>query len=79
MILPRHFFFRPLIKQEVETEQGCDDTCMKEAPHDESYPGCYKGNTGGDDIVKIAGSNPQCQQTLLLVHQEQWQSVMTFV
>lgn len=47
---------------------------MNEAPNvDELHPGCYKGNTGGDDIINIAGSNSQCQQTLLLVHQEQWQ------
>ena len=66
------FFFRPLIKQEVKTEQGCDD--MKRAPNDDDlHPGCYKGNTGGDDIINIAGSTSKCQQTLLLVHQEQWQ------
>ena len=66
------FFFRPLIKQEVETEQEDDDT--RRAPSDDKlHPGCYKGNTGGDDIINIAGSTSQCQQTLLLVHQEQWQ------
>ena len=48
------FSFRPLVKQEVETEQE-DDT--RRAPSDDKlHPGCYKGNTGGDDIINIAGS-----------------------
>ena len=58
------FFFRPLIKQEVKTEQGCDD--MKRAPNDDDlHLGCYKENTGDDDIINIAGSTSKCQQTLL--------------
>ena len=62
------FFFRPLIKQEVETEND-----VHKAPNEELHLECYKGNTGGNDIINIAGSNSYCQQTLLLVHQEQWQ------
>ena len=66
------FFFRPLIKQEAENEERAEQTSI--TPNlDEQCQGCYKGNTGGDDeIINIAGSGSQCQQTLL-VHQEQWQ------
>ena len=67
------FFFHPLIKQEAENEERVEQTSI--TPNlDEQWQGCYKGNTGGDDeIINIAGSGSQCQQTLLLVHQEQWQ------
>ena len=73
--LTSSFFFRPLIKQETETEERVEQTSI--TPNlDEQCQGCYKENTGGDDEIiniHVAGSGSQCQQTLLLVHQKQWQ------
>ena len=73
MTLPRHSFSCPLIKQKAENEERVEQTSIT-TNLDEQCQGCYKGNTGGDDeIINIAGSGSQCQQTFLLVHQEQWQ------
>ena len=66
------FFFRPLIKQEVDCKQRSEEMNTT-SNTDKQCHDCYKGNTGGDDEINIAGSSSQCQQTLLLVHQEQWQ------
>ena len=52
----------------METEND-----VHKVPNEELHPGCYKGNTGGNDIINIAGNNSYCQQTLLLVHRKQWQ------
>lgn len=69
------FFFRPYVVH--KSEQTCEEKVgelNEEVNEDERLIGCYKGNTGGqNDTVNIIGSSNQCKQTLLLVHQEQWQ------
>ena len=67
------FYFRPYIKNDKESppkpmhdEQSTTSSLGKSAH--------YNGNNGTeDDSTNIAGSDDNCSQTLLLVHQEQWQ------
>ena len=67
------FFLRPYIKHEMDTHlHPLQGTPTVDSSH--QLLNCYNGNTGGDcEEVSIAGSSTNFQQSLLLVHQEQWQ------
>ena len=65
------FFFRPYIQQKADTQLDSTESTQTSSVRVQN---CYNGNTGGDhEEISIAGSSTNCQQSFLLVHQEQWQ------
>ena len=70
-------FFRPYIKNENASPP---ETVLEGEPtlsNPGTMPGQYNGNSGTEDNgVNIAGSDDNCSQTLLIVHQEKWQKEM---
>ena len=66
------FFFRPYIKNEDASPET-----ISEGKPIFSNSGHYNGNSGTEDNgVNIVGSDDNCSQTLLVVHQENWQKEM---
>ena len=67
--IPTHpFFFRPYIKNEDASPET-----ISEGKPIFSNSGHYNGNSGTEDNgVNIVGSDDNCSQTLLVVHQENW-------
>ena len=66
------FFFRPYIKKEADS--NLDFSTGTATIKSDQVQNCYNGNTGGDyEDINIAGSSTNFQQSLLLIHQEQWQ------
>ena len=64
-------YFRPYTK--AATTSGCSTEAGHITTHP-SKPCSFVGNTGGDDDWHLlAGTKEDCSQTLLFVHQEEWQ------
>lgn len=60
-------YFRPYVK-ELHSETS---TTIKTHSNE---PGCFVGNTGGDDNWNtVVGTSDDCSQTFLFIHQEEWQ------
>ena len=68
------FFFRPYIKNEKASlpETICEKQPTSSNPR--PMPGHYRGNSATEENSdSIVGSDDNCSQTLLVVHQECWQ------
>ena len=63
-------YFRPYTK--AATTSGCNTEAGHITTHP-SKPCSFVGNTGDDDWHLLAGTKEDCSQTLLFVHQEEWQ------
>ena len=60
-------YFRPYVK-----ELHCETSTTIKTHSNE--PGCFVGNTGGDDNWNtVVGTSDDCSQTFLFIHQEEWQ------
>ena len=71
------FFFRPYIKNENASPPKTVLEGQPTSSNSGTMPGQYNGNSGTEDNgVNIAGSDDNCSQTLLIVHQENWQKEM---
>ena len=68
---PNLSFFRPYIKNENASPPKTVLEGEPTSSNSGTMPGQYNGNSGTEDNgVNIAGSDDNCSQTLLIVHQE---------
>lgn len=68
-------FFRPYVKKKQEELHSYSTQCLQETTTTHTCTqGVFRGNTGSDDDgFKLQGTNKECMQTLLWVHQDNWQ------
>ncbi len=71
-----YYFFRPYIQSGIfDCNQHVPPTSTTSQADStsEHTPGLFVGDSGSEDVFPIAGSTEKYDQTLLFIHQEEWQ------